>query len=270
MRVVTLSDHTGDMLTEAVRERERGTDEQQATVAHLQRDRAQARAGGHWLTWLRLTFALRRAKRELATARLLARAPTNREASIKAGRDAEQRVADALRRALGDGWILYRGYRNRRGEIDGLLLGPGGLFAYEVKYHNATVYVSGDEWLSERYQGNGRAPVRVPMQDARGRSPSQQIAEPAAALADWLRKRGQETTVTSVVLLTHDRARVGSMTHPTVLVATSADGLLRLIERSPVKLDARRRAAIAQIISDDHRHHEQRRHEQRRHEQRPS
>jgi len=42
--------------------------------------------------------------------------------------------------------VLFSGYRNRRGEIDGLLLGPSGLFAYEVKYHNATVYISGDDW----------------------------------------------------------------------------------------------------------------------------
>lgn len=259
MRVETLSDHPGDMLARAVHERGRGADKQEARVEAVRRDRDQARAAGRWLRWLRLALAVSRQKRELARLRVFSRFPTNKEASIQAGHDAERRVAEELGSLLGDDWVLFRGYRNRRGEIDGLLVGPRGLFAYEVKYHNATVYIKGDDWWSEKFDkyGNSLGGL-VPMADAHGRSPGNQLGDPVAALSDWLRKRGQQATITPVVLLTHDRARVGSSQNPTVRVATSVQGLSHLIGRSPATLDAKRRAVIEQIIRDDHRHHEQR------------
>lgn len=259
MRVETLSDHPGDMLADAVRERGSGAAKQEARVEAVRRDRDQARAAGRWLRWLRLAFAVSREKRELARLRLFSRSPTNKEASIQAGHDAELRVAEELGSLLGDDWILFRGYRNRRGEIDGLLVGPRGLFAYEVKYHNATVHIRGDNWWSEKFDKYGNS-VSGPtsMADARGRSPGTQLSDPAAALSDWLRRRGQQAAVTPVVLLTHDRARVGSSQSPTVRVETSVQGLLRLIGRSSATLNARRRAVIEQIIRDDHRHHEHR------------
>jgi len=73
-------------------------------------------------------------------------------------------------------------------------------------------------------------------------------------LAGWLRKRGHPVSVTPVVLLTHERARIGSIRNPTVDVETSVQGLLRLVDQAPSALAARQRAAIAQIILDDHRH----------------
>lgn len=45
---------------------------------------------------------------------------------------------------LDDAWVLIKGYKNPRGEIDYLLLGPGGLFAVEVKYVNATFTITRD------------------------------------------------------------------------------------------------------------------------------
>jgi nuclease-like protein len=259
MRVETLSDHPGDMLADAVRDRGRGAAEQEARVEGARRDRDQARSAGRWLRWLRLAFVVSHEKRELARLRMSSQFPTNKEASIQAGHDAERRVAEELGGLLGDDWVLFRGYRNRRGEIDGLLVGPRGLFAYEVKYHNATVYIRGDDWWSEKFDRYGNSVgASAPMADTRGRSPATQLSEPVAALSDWLRRRGQQVAVTPVVLLTHDRARVGSSQSPTVRVETSVQGVLRLIGRSSVTLDARRRAVVEQIIRDDHRHHEQR------------
>jgi hypothetical protein len=259
MRIVTLSDHPGDMLADAVSERQRGTARQEAVLNDARRSRDQAWARRRWFSWLRLVLTARREARELARQRPSAGRPTGREDSIRAGRDAEQRVADTLGQALDGDWALFRGYRNRRGEIDGLLLGPGGLFAYEVKYHNATVHINGDDWQSEKFDRYGnQVSDRAPMRDKRGRSPSRQLSEPAAMLADWLGKRGHPVSVTPVVLFTHERARVGSIRNPTVGVETSVRGLLRLVEQSPSTLTARQRAAIAQIIRDDHRHHERR------------
>jgi hypothetical protein len=51
----------------------------------------------------------------------------DREASLAAGVAGERLAAAGLGRALGDEWTLLRGYRNRRGEIDLVLVGPRGL-----------------------------------------------------------------------------------------------------------------------------------------------
>lgn len=259
MRTVLLSDHPDDMLTAAMSERQHAVSEQEAVLGATARSRDEARGQGRWLTWLRLTFRARREKRELARRRMFSRVPTGREDAIRAGRDAERRVAADLEGALGRDWVLFRGYRNRRGEIDGLLLGPRGLFAYEVKYHNGTVYVRGDDWQSEKFDRYGNlVEARALMRDRRGRSPSRQLNEPVAALADWLGKRGQRITITPVVLLVHDRAKIGSLKNATVEVATSSGELLGLAGRSTARLGAGQRAAIEKIIRDDHRHNEQR------------
>jgi hypothetical protein len=46
------------------------------------------------------------------------------EGPSQAGIAGEDLIAAQLGQALGDDWTLLRGYRNRRGEIDDLLLGP--------------------------------------------------------------------------------------------------------------------------------------------------
>lgn len=260
MRVVTLSDHPGDLLADAERERGQGAAQGQDLVGQARSRRDQARAEGRWLTWLRLALAVRRARREVARLRASASLPTGREEAIRAGRDAERRVADELARALDDDWLLVRGYRNRRGEIDGLLLGPRGLFAYEVKYRNATVYIRGDDWAWQKLDNYGNRVSRpAPMRDARDRSPSQQLTEPAGMLADWLRSRGQRAPVLPVVLLTHPNARIGASQRPTVAVETSVRGLLRMVGQSRVQLTPSQRAEAERLIIRDHHHHEQRR-----------
>jgi hypothetical protein len=108
-----------------------------------------------------------------------------------AGIAGEQLVATELGRALDDDWTLLRGYRNRRGEIDQLLLGPRGLFAIEVKNLNATVHVDGDRWRADKYDNYGNLVEQRPIADRMGRSPSVQLNEPADDLERFLAERGQ-------------------------------------------------------------------------------
>lgn len=262
MRTVLLSDHPDDMLTKAAGQRRRQVRAHEKALTTAIRERDAARARHRWLRWLRLAFLARRARKELSFS--ASRPPSNQEESIRAGRDAERRVAADLERALDGDWVLLRGYRNRRGEIDGLLLGPRGLFAYEVKYLNGTVHINGDDWQCEKFDKYGNlVQPRAPLRDRGGRSPSRQLRDPTNELRDWLAKRGQRVAVTPVVLLVHDRSRIGALRHPTVTVATSARELARVAldpgdSAGPGKplLGAGRRAAIEKIIADDHRHHE--------------
>lgn len=183
------------------------------------------------------------------------RLTTAQEEKAAAGIRGEQSVAAGLGRALDDDWILFQGYRNRRGEIDGLLVGPRGLFAIEVKNHNGTVDIRGDDWSSVKYGRRGDVlRERAPMGDRRGRSPSQQLSEPTGQLADWLRIRGQQVTPVLIVALVHPNARIGQVRSPTVHVVTSVQALLKRVEQSPATLPGRQRAQVEDLIRRDHEH----------------
>jgi hypothetical protein len=282
MRVVELSNHPGDMLTDVSRRREtadkralaRYEDELVQHRARLQTvrvRRARARAERHWWAWLRLAFAVWSQKRQVPRRPVTGRGSTDQEEKLKAGIAGEQLVATELGRALGDDWTLLRGYRNRRGEIDHLLLGPGGLYAIEVKNLNATVHIDGDSWRADKYDNYGNLVEQRPVADRKGRSPSAQLNEPADALERFLRQRGQPVTVQRVVVLAHRRSRVGTRQNPTVLVGTSTNYVLSLLNDSAGRLgdsasllndsagrlDDRQRTEVEHLIRHDHDFNEQ-------------
>ena len=135
--------------------------------------------------------------------------PTDAEEKIKAGIAGEQQVAAELGQALDDDWTLLRGYRNRRGEIDHLLLGPRGLFAIEVKNINATV-----THRRRPLAGRQVRQLREPGRAAADRRPQGPVAEPQlnsrpTELERFLHQRGQPVTVQRVVSSTHRRSRLG-------------------------------------------------------------
>jgi hypothetical protein len=241
------------MLRAAEQERLRPAVEQDARLAAVRADRERARAEGHWVAWLRLWFSVHREKREADRQHWLRRDLSPSELRWRAGNEAERRVEDALGRALpGDAWLLFRGYHGRRGEIDCLLLGPSGLFGVEVKYGKDHVVVQGDDWWSQDLDNYGNlVGERKQMRDKGNRSPSQQIAQACAALAEGLRRSRQRVAPVPVVLLEHAKGRL-SVKDPTVDIVTSVDSLLGIIRRSKTSLDARQQAEIAALIRRDH------------------
>jgi hypothetical protein len=245
MRTVTLSNHPDAMLREARQRRVSGD---------------AARPRGRWGAWLRRVLTLWRGRRPLPVARPPASQPTDEEAKLAAGAAGESFVAGELGRALGDEWTLLRGYRNRRGEIDLVLLGPRGLFAIEVKNQNGRIDCSGDQWWSTRYDKYGNlVGARREMSDRRGRSPSVQLDEPASLLEDFLASRGHPVPIGRVVALVHPRARLGRCTRPSVEICTSAGALVKIVNGSPVTVTPAERAALERLIVRDHRFHTQRR-----------
>jgi hypothetical protein len=271
MRFVPLSDHPGDMLMEARRAREaaggiageRYRQElaaHEARIAEARERQDKARAERDLLSGLRwgLTAWWRRLARP--PRRPAALATSHGEEAIKGGIKGEQEVADVLRGALGDAWTLIKGYRNRRGEIDYLLLGPGGMFAIEVKYVNGTFAVTRERWQYVRYDNYGNQVGEGLLQDARRRPPNVQLAEPLAALEDFLASRGQSVRMRPVVLLNHPKARV-TLCAPDVgaEVLTSTAQLRDLARAAQVQLDARKLAEVERLIVRDHHFHEERR-----------
>jgi hypothetical protein len=267
VQVAELSKHPGDMLTDASLRRvatdrraqsgyEDALIQYQARVQTLRVKRGRARAQHEWWAWLRLGFAVLAEKRRRPRRPVPGSDSTDAEEKIRAGIAGEQLVATELSRALGDEWTLLRGYRNRRGEIDHLVLGPRGLFAIEVKNINATVHVSGDLWRADKYDNYGNLVERRPITDRRGRSPSEQLNESADELQRFLRERGQPVAVHRVVVLAHRRSRLGSRENLTVRVGTSPAYVLSLLGDSPEQLGERQCLEIQRLIRRDHDFHE--------------
>jgi Nuclease-related domain len=270
MQVVVLSDHPKDMQQESRQRRTAGTAQEQSRhadalalhagrVAAVRRSRDEARARRRWLAWLGAVLGVWRERRRVPAAPRLAGRPSEREHAIAGGIEGERLAAEGLGRSLGDEWTLLRGYRNRRGEIDHLLLGPRGLFAIESKYRNATVTCTGDRWQYARYDRYGNLVDGPAELISGGRSPSEQLNEPASELEDFLRSRGHPVAIERIVLFNHPRSQVGTCTSPTVHIATSTDQVISVLNRSPAAITVDERTELEQLITHDHQHHNARR-----------
>jgi nuclease-like protein len=273
VRTIELSNHPADALRLAKQRRASHGRESRAELAEAlarhqllvrraanARDRA--RDQRRWLTWLRATLAVRKLRRltPVPPQRPPAgTAPSHEEEKLAAGVAGEQQAAREFGRVLGDDWVLVRGYCNKRGEIDHLLLGPPGLIAIESKHLNATVYCDGDDWRFEKFDRAGNLVERGNLSDRGGRSPSLQLNEPADLLEEFLSTRAGKVTMLRVVLLTHPNSRRGKCRKPTVHIATSAALLADQLKDMPPVLSASQRARIEELIARDHRYHEARR-----------
>jgi len=270
MRLVELSDHPGRMLRDIQQQRLADAHRDQAEFAaararhearldQARADRDEALARHRWWAWIRAVFALWARRRHAPRMTAAASGPTDREESIAAGIAGEQLVANELSQVLGDEWVLFHGYRNRRGEIDHLLLGPGGLFAIEVKHRNATVYVDGDDWRYEKFDQWGNLVDQGSIEDRTGRSPSVQVNESADELERFLGSRGQEVSITRIVILNHPRSRVGGQRDLTVRVGTSTAYVAGLVNASLAEWPDSRRGQLERLIERDHHFHAARR-----------
>ena len=269
MRVVELSNHPRAMLQQARQRRAvdiepdraryaAALDQHRQRVAELRQARDKARAGYRWLAWLRAAWAVAREQRRAPRPPRSLTLPSAQEEIITAGMQGEKLVATGLGRSLDSDWTLFRGYRNRGGEIDQLLLGPGGLFAIEVKYRNATVSCDGDRWWFTRYDNQGKPVAQGELTDQRGRSPSEQVNQPARRLEDFLRSRGHRVQIQCIVALTHPRSRLGNCVRPTVLIVTSPAEVIGLLRGSAPRIAADERHQLAELIIRDHQFHAKR------------
>jgi len=172
---------------------------------------------------------------------------------------AEELVTAALER-LGDDWLLFRGYANRRGEVDHLLVGPGGVWAIEVKSRGVVVHVHDDRWTFEKFDRYGNLVESGWLRDGGGRSWGRQVSDVAGELQRFLRSRSLDVVVRPAVAVVHERAELGEFhSARDVLLSIGADYLVNHVERQPALLDGWTRDRIAALVRRDHRFHEDRR-----------
>ncbi len=254
MIVKTLSNHPRDRLDTVDRQ---GAAERDATAAHhaaVARLRADNAATRRW--W---QVGLRRQHRN-AEYQLSLQAPQpdprlfDRRAALQAGVDAEDRMTAALS-YLSDEWTLLRGYKNSGGEIDHLLIGPGGVWAIEVKSSPLHIHVDGDTWTYDKYDKYGNHVDDGRLTDNNGRSWGRQVTEPAAKLQEFLATRGIDVPVRTAVVVLHDRAAFGRLNNLQTVVSAGPEYFLSRIDKHWYDIDQPTREAIVDLAERDHAFH---------------
>ncbi|HTC25571.1 nuclease-related domain-containing protein [Dyella sp.] len=271
MQVITLSDHTGDKARQARQAREAAfSDQQQAHdvalrtfSAHRQalrqhaREAWQARRLGAF-TAAALHVMINACRRAPASPRMPE--ASDQERIWEAGNDGESRLLMRLQAQLGPAWTAFTGYKNQKGEGDLILVGPPGLLGIEIKNIAGVISCRGDVWERDKYDNYGNCKERhIPITDRGGRSPAQQINDVCGALSAFLAKRQVETTILTAVVLTHPKARMGSLVQPTVNYVGPLESLEveRLFEQCARHAPAHDTAALTRLITQDHAHHAQ-------------
>ncbi len=276
MRVEELSDHAGDQRRATTQQRNLRLADRDGW--EIRREEAQAewdtarRAQPVWRRVVGLSTSDVRAAQERVTeaavqaarADGLSRALIDQEQSQTAGVEGERRLETELA-PLSDEWLMLRGYRNRRGETDCVLVGPGGVWAVEVKNRNAVLRAVDDDWSFEKLDNRGRVVNSGPATDGSGRTWARQVADVADDLGRWLDRNGHAVAVHTAVMLVHHKARIAQCVRPGVdLVATDIAKLRDQLTRPGAVLSAAERNALGDLIRRDHRHYEEIRRRRRR------
>lgn len=204
---------------------------------------------------------LRRARR-LPVPRLpFLEAPSKEELQCASGEAGEARLSLHMRERLDDRWTMIQGYKNRLGEIDLILVGPKGIFAFEVKAQRGVFHTDGSRWWYDKYDNYGNIVERaLPLADKGGRGPDRQLNEPADLLEKFLDSRGRKARIIRTIAFVNERARLGEMKNVGVhLVATLAVlDLDRIFARSGEDFDQATVERIVALVQKDHAWHRER------------
>ncbi len=228
MRIDTLSNHAADQARMAAAGREaayhqalqrwQGSVDNRAGLIADARDAI--RTAWRQRQWIDLAKGMRRwlAAHMIATPPMPQLAPpSEQESRWASGEEGERRVLDTVATVLGDDWLALKGYLNRGGETDLLLIGPTCVAAVEIKYINGTVHCNGNDWSRDKSDRYGNVVERgVPIRDRQGRAPNEQVNASAKALEEFLARRGHRVQVRRAVVLAHDASRLGSVREPGV------------------------------------------------------
>jgi Nuclease-related domain len=113
--------------------------------------------------------------------------------AYQAGRKGEDQVAEQLRQALDQRWTIYRNLQlpDRKDDLDLVLVGPGGVWTFQIKATGAPLRVQGGRWEVRR----GRRWV------AAQPDPARQVTRQATALNDFFKRQGINRFVDRAIAL---------------------------------------------------------------------
>lgn len=271
IKLITLSNHTQDMLSAAANKRE-----QKYTAAHHAFERARQKRQNVIQQYRDdLTSAWQRKDKwgllkglwNLAFGVLppdptppIKDQVTQQEEVWASGNRGEEAVTRLLDSKLSDDWTLLSGYHGPKGEIDLLLIGSSGVTAIEVKNINGEVSSDGDRWWRDKFDNYGNLKEsNVAIVDKGGRSPSRQLNEATDFLQTQVHKYFGPMRIRRAVILSHDKSRIGSVQGQTVdYVCTLANVNISFLTGTEAVLESSRIHYLLDVIRRDHAHHERR------------
>jgi Nuclease-related domain len=124
---------------------------------------------------------------------ILIRRQFRRVRTFRAGRKGEDQVAEQLRQTLDHRWTIYRNLQlpGRKDDLDLVLVGPGGVWAVQVKATGAPLRVQAGRWELRR---GGRWVAAQP-------DPARQVTGQATALNDFFKRQGFNRFVDRAIAL---------------------------------------------------------------------
>jgi len=123
--------------------------------------------------------------------------------SIVAGIDGEPIFRQELRELLGNGWTAFCNQPTGHGDIDCVLVGPSGLFAFEIKHHWGLIIYQNGRWLQLKVGAHGK-PYRGSL-----KNPSLQLLAGVRSLKERLAENEvKDVWVEAAVIFTHPDARL--------------------------------------------------------------
>jgi hypothetical protein len=267
IKIIVLSSHAKDKATQARRQREDDYTveaEQYRLATEIRQRESEGRGHALAIAWRqREALGVIKAFMDCETLRKtptpsspLIRSASKEEILWANGHEGERMLDDFLHERLDNDWTLIAGCRNHKGEIDRILVGPMGVFAFEVKNHVGVIYCQGDWWWRDRFAHGGRIlESGTPIKDRGGRSPSQQLNEPVDHLQIRLGHLMPGGRIIRIVLFTNAEARLGEMSGITVdVVSTLASlDLVQVLGISTVRLSSGQCESVHNSIVATHR-----------------
>ncbi|MDD5296541.1 MAG: nuclease-related domain-containing protein [Rhodocyclaceae bacterium] len=267
LQILELSNHAADKAdaarsirlagySQSLGHYQRAISDREQAIQGWQRAKSVALSRREWLVAFKSWRQLRAAKNAPVPQAPLSSLPGREETLWAAGQEGERRLDAFLASRLDSNWTLLAGYKNAKGEVDRILVGPEGVFAFEVKNLNGVIHCDGDHWWRDKRDRYGNLVERgVPIADKGGRGPSRQINEAADTLERFLGKRAARAPkVTRVVVFTHDRAVLGAMENVSVNIVATLTGLDmdRMFAQGGERLEDGLRRQIVALIRRDH------------------
>ena len=272
MKNIVLTDHAADQIAEAEKSRQANHSSARAAyqvkVAPMMARSASINEQAHraWITYRYVTWLFFKIVVHLhdfvcglfGPSVPIPASAGQSEAVWNAGSRGEQFVKDRLA-ALSDDFMLISGYKNQKGEIDQVLVGPNGVICIEVKYLNGQISCIGDAWWRDKYDQYGNLVERnVPIQDKGGRGPSAQVNASADKLQDFLRQRSGIQRVYRAVVFSHESSVLVSIKAPTVDVVTdlktfAIGHLIKVMAKNAAPINV---GEAVSLIRQDHAFHE--------------
>lgn len=266
MKIITLSDYTREMKSALQRERQaefnKNSDKYEFDIKNVADRKAKAAVdiaenwrNGNYLVLLWAVFRRIGLFFLIMPSKPSMRDESREESIWKSGNDGEAAVQEHFERDFPNEWVMVNGYKNRGGEIDSLLIGPEGVYAFEIKNINGDIMVDGDKWTRDKYDNYRNIIERgMPIHDKKGRSPSQQINHAADKLEKFLLSRNVsiERVVRSVIL-SHKKASINQIKNNKVdfIFLQKAD-VSSMLALSSVKLSEAEINKIIKLVEQDH------------------